>query len=206
MESRPWSLQISPSPMPLSSPYLYHICFASFHRRPSPRVSQTPGANIEANTRLPQAKNKQIYEDIQSAKRKAEEQLRLLELQERTLQMGASSQDLERISTRLNRISLNGPVSEPTTPPEYADSGLSNRFSRSSRLSMNSIMSPPGLSKRFSQSSSQITSPPANRLSGNGLYSQSEKPSAKSVPGSRRGSDEDEYYPEDMPPTRGAAS
>ncbi|KAJ4557958.1 hypothetical protein HRR78_001633 [Exophiala dermatitidis] len=152
------------------------------------------------------AKNKQIYEDIQSAKRKAEEQLRLLELQERTLQMGASSQDLERISTRLNRISLNGPVSEPTTPPEYADSGLSNRFSRSSRLSMNSIMSPPGLSKRFSQSSSQITSPPANRLSGNGLYSQSEKPSAKSVPGSRRGSDEDEYYPEDMPPTRGAAS
>lgn len=160
---------------------------------------------METNNRAPQAKNKQIYEDIQSAKRKAEEQLRLLELQERSLQMGASTQDLERISTRLNRISLNGPVSEPTTPPEYAESGFSNRFSRSSRLSMNSIMSPPGLSKRFSQSSSQITTP-GNHLSGNGLYSQPEKPSAKSVPGSRRGSDEDEYYPEDMPPTRAAAT
>ncbi|KIX94095.1 uncharacterized protein Z520_10121 [Fonsecaea multimorphosa CBS 102226] len=152
------------------------------------------------------AKNKQMYEDIQNAKRKAEEQLRLLELQERSLQMGATTQDLERISTRVNRISLNGPVSEPTTPPEYAESGFSNRFSRSSRLSMNSIISPPGLSKRVSQSSSQVTSPPPNRLSGNGMYTQSQKPSAKSVPGSRRGSDEDEYYPEDLPTTRAAAS
>lgn len=157
---------------------------------------------MEANTNPKQAKNKQMYDDIQNAKRKAEEQLRLLELQERSLQMGATSQDLERMSTRLNRISLNGPVSEPTTPPEYAESGFSNRFSRSSRLSMNSILSPPGLSKRVSQSSSQITSPPANRLSGNGIYGQSQKPSAKSVPGSRRGSDEDEYYPEDLPTTR----
>ncbi|KIW57986.1 hypothetical protein PV05_02539 [Exophiala xenobiotica] len=151
------------------------------------------------------AKNKQMYDDIQTAKRKAEEQLRLLELQERSLQMGGNGQDLERISTRLNRISFTGPVSEPTTPPEYAEAGFSNRFSRSSRLSMNSIMSPPGLSNRISQSSSQITSPPTNRLSGNGLLSQSQKPSAKSVPGSRRGSDEDEYYPEDLPGTRAAA-
>ena len=150
----------------------------------------------------PQAKNKQAYEDIQSAKRKAEEQLRILELQERSLQMGASTQDLERISTRLNRMSLNGPVSEPTTPPEYAESGFTNRYSRSSRQSANSIISPPGLSNRFSQSSSQVTSPPANRLSGNAMLSQSQRPSAKSVPGSRRGSDEDEYYPEDLPPAR----
>lgn len=164
---------------------------------------------METETDPQQAKNKQMYEDIQSAKRKAEEQLRLLELQERSLQMGASSHDLERISTRLNRISLTGPVSEPTTPPEYAESGFSNRFSRSSRLSMNSIISPPGLSKRISQSSSQITSPPANRLSGHGSFSQSSQiPSAKSVPGSRRGSDEDEYYPEEelAASTRAAAS
>ncbi len=160
---------------------------------------------MAANNPSSQAKNKQMYDDIQTAKRKAEEQLRLLELQERSLQMGGNGQDLERISTRLNRISFTGPVSEPTTPPEYAEAGFSNRFSRSSRLSMNSIMSPPGLSNRISQSSSQITSPPTNRLSGNGLLSQSQKPSAKSVPGSRRGSDEDEYYPEDLPGTRAAA-
>ncbi|KIV86091.1 hypothetical protein, variant [Exophiala sideris] len=173
------------SKMPMARPY------------GQPYTSVTPTA----------VKNKQMYEDIQSAKRKAEEQLRLLELQERSLQMGVNTQDLERISTRMNRISLNGPVSEPTTPPEYAESGFSNRFSRSSRLSMNSVISPPGLSNRMSQSSSQITSPPGNRLSGNGLLSQSQqKPSAKSVPGSRRGSDEDEYYPEDLPTTRSAAT
>ncbi|OCT45870.1 putative RNA-binding protein [Cladophialophora carrionii] len=166
-----------------------------------PFGQQYPSVNSTA-----QAKNKQMFEDIQNAKRKAEEQLRLLEMQERSLQMGASTQDLDRISTHLNRISLNGPVSEPTTPPEYAESGFSNRFSRSSRLSTNSILSPPGLSKRMSQSSSQVTSPPANRLSGNGMFNQSQKPSAKSVPGSRRGSDEDEYYPEDLPTTRAAAS
>jgi hypothetical protein len=153
-----------------------------------------------------QALNKQMYDEIQDARRKAEDQLRLLDLQERNLQLGGAS-DLEGISTRMNRISLNGPVSEPTTPPEYADSGFSNRFSRSSRLSMNSVISPPGLSlgNRMSQTSSQITSPPANRMSGNGMFSQSQKPSAKSVPGSRRGSDEDEYYPTDMHSTRTTA-
>jgi hypothetical protein len=162
---------------------------------------------MAANHHLQQALNKQMYEDIQNAKRKAEEQLRLLELQEQSLQLGAGSQDFERLSTRMNRISLNGPVSEPTTPPEYADSTFSNRFSRSSRLSMTSVISPPGLSlgNRMSQSSSQVTSP-GNRLSGNGMFGQSQKPSAKSVPGSRRGSDEDEYYPGDGPVTRTAVT
>ncbi|KAJ9617021.1 hypothetical protein H2200_000742 [Cladophialophora chaetospira] len=166
-----------------------------------PFGQQYPSVNSTA-----QSKNKQIYEEIQNAKRKAEEQLRLLELQERSLHMGANTQDLERISTRLNRVSLNGPVSEPTTPPEYVEGVYNPRYSRSSRLSANSLMSPPGLGNRLSQTSSQITSPPANRLSGNTMFGQSQKPSAKSVPGSRRGSDEDEYYPEDLPTTRAAAT
>jgi hypothetical protein len=162
---------------------------------------------MDANRDPRQATSKQVYEDIQIAKRQAAEQLRLLELQEQRLQMGATAQDIERMSSRMNRISLNGPVSEPTTPPEYAESGFStNRYSRSSRVSMNSIMSPPGLGKRVSQTSSQVTSPPPNRLSGNAMYGQSSKPPAKSVPGSRRGSDEDEYYPEDLPTTRAAAT
>lgn len=147
-----------------------------------------------------------MYEDIQNAKRKAEEQLRLLELQERTLQLGVGNQDFDQISNRMNRVSLNGPVSEPTTPPEYAESGFSNRYSRSSRLSMNSIISPPGLSKRMSASSSQITSPQPGRLSGSMFGQSAQKQSAKSVPGSRRGSDEDEYEPDDLPTIRSAAT
>jgi hypothetical protein len=144
-----------------------------------------------------QVKNKQM-EDIQTMKRKAEEQLRLLELQERSLQMGASREELESISTRLNRISMTGPVSEPTTPPEYADSTFNNRYSRGSRMSANGIISPPGLGKRGSQASSHITSPAASRLSGS-MHNQTQKPSAKSMPGSRRGSDEEEDYAEDLP-------
>ena len=142
-------------------------------------------------------------EEIQAAKRNAQEQLRLLEMQERNLQMGASKEELETISSRLHRSSLTGPVSEPTTPPEYNDGVYSNRFSRSSRMSNNSIMSPPGLGKRSSGTSS-IMSPGTTRLSGS-MYNQAQKPSAKSVPGSRRGSDEEEDYAEELPNIRNTA-
>ena len=151
-----------------------------------------------------QLKNQQVYEDIQLAKRKAAEQLRLLEAQEEALTTGVTVPELETISRKINRISLNGAVSEPTTPPEYAESGFS-RFSRTSRLSMNSLASPPGLSKRVSQASSQITSPPGSRLSGIGSFASTQKPPAKSMPGSRRGSDEEEDFAEDLPTTRSAA-
>lgn len=140
-------------------------------------------------------------DEIHSAKRVAEEQLRLLELQERRLQMGPSAEDnsnnMDTITNRLNRASLNGPVSEPTTPPEYNDGVYSHRYSRGSRMSTSSIMSPPGLSKRFSQASNQLMSPSATRLSGS-MYNQAQQ-SAKSVPASRRGSDEEEDYAEDLP-------
>ena len=114
----------------------------------------------------------------------------MLEEQEAKLQRGVAGSDLESINTRINRISLNGPVREPTTPPEYAE--------------MNSIVSPPGLSSRMSQSSTQITSPSGNRLSGNTAFGTSQKP-AKSMPVSRRGSDEEDDYAEDLPTTRSAA-
>lgn len=152
-----------------------------------------------------QMKQKQLYEDIQDARRKAQEQLALLDLQERNLQLSATNQDLERIAQGFNRISLNGPVSEPTTPPDYSEDVFNNRFSRSNRLSANGITSPPGLTKRVSQSSSKITSPPTNRHSNQGMYS-AHRQSTKSMPGSRRGSDEDEYYPEDLPAVRSAAT
>jgi hypothetical protein len=141
--------------------------------------------------------------DILSAKRLAEEQLRLLELQERRLQMGPTADEsMDTITNRLNRASLNGPVSEPTTPPEYADSGYANRYSRGSRMSTSSIMSPPGLGKRYSQASNTagLISPSATRLSGS-MYAQAQQ-SAKSVPASRRGSDEEEDYAEALPNIR----
>jgi hypothetical protein len=134
-----------------------------------------------------------------------EAQMKLLDLQEEGLQGQGNTQDVNRLSGRLNRMSLTA-VSEPTTPPEYNENGFSSQFSRSNRYSMNNITSPPGLGNRFSQSSSQITSPPSGSFSSNGLYHQTQKPPAKSMPGSRRNSDEEEYFPEELPANRSLAS
>ncbi|KAK5101414.1 hypothetical protein LTS08_005021 [Lithohypha guttulata] len=152
-----------------------------------------------------QNEQKQIFEDIQIARRKAQEQLALLDEKERKLQMGNASQDVDRFSTGFQRMSLNGPVSEPTTPPDYAEDVFSTRYSRSSRVSMSNVTSPPGLSKRTSTASSKIMSPPGNRMSMSGLYS-THRQSTKSMPGSRRGSDEEEDYLDQLPTNRSAAA
>jgi hypothetical protein len=167
-----------------------------------PRVGLASALDTEADMTIQGAKQK-MMDDILSAKRLAEEQLRLLELQERRLQMGPNADDsIDTITNRINRVSLNGPVSEPTTPPEYADGVYASRYSRGSRMSTSSIMSPPGLGKRFSQASAHngLISPSASRLSGS-LYTQAQQ-SAKSVPASRRGSDEEEDYADALPNIR----
>lgn len=164
-----------------------------------------------------QLEQKQIFEDIQIARRKAHEQLALLDEKERKLQItngsgaaagnsnGNGQADVDHFAGNFKRMSLNGPVSEPTTPPDYSEDVFSNRYSRSSRVSMSNITSPPGLSKRTSIASSKITSPPGNRASNSGMYS-AHRQSTKSMPGSRRGSDEDEDYLETLPTNRSAAA
>ena len=152
-----------------------------------------------------QHEQKQIFEDIQIARRKAQEQLVLLEEKERQLQMNGGGRDIDRFSGGFQRMSLNGPMSEPTTPPDYSEDVFSNRYSRSSRLSMSNVTSPPGLSKRASAASSKIMSPQGNRVSATGLYS-TNRQSTKSMPGSRRGTDEEEDYLEQLPNNRSAAA
>ena len=159
-------------------------------------------SNAFALTQQQQQKTKQQqWDEIQTMKRKAEEQLRLVAMQEHALKTNGEGAEIDTISSRLGRASLNGAISEPTTPPEYADGNFANiRYSRSSRLSSNSIISPPGFGNRLSQTSSQVTSPPG-RLSGS-MYTQAHRTSTKSMPGSRRGSDEEEDYAEDLPNIR----
>ena len=149
-----------------------------------------------------QNEQKQIYEDIQIARRKAQEQLALLDEKEKRLQLGnPAQQEIDRFTGGFQRMSLNGPVSEPTTPPDYSEDVFSNRYSRSSRLSMSNMTSPPGLSKRTSAASSKIMSPNGARISTTGLYS-THRQSTKSMPGSRRGSDEEEDYLDQLPINR----
>ena len=98
------------------------------------------------------------------------------------LQSRRDEEEINRLSTDIKY----GKHSQPTTPPEYSDSnGFPTSLSRPNRFSMSAIN--PGLTTpRGSRSGLQITSPPSARSQGNSSYLPS-----KSMPGSRRNSDED---------------
>lgn len=102
------------------------------------------------------------------------------------LQTKRDEEEISRLSTDIQQ----GKHSQPTTPPEYTDSnGFPTALSRPNRFSMSSIASPGEGSSvnRASRSGSQMTSPPLSSVQGavgNLLPS-------KSMPGSRRGSDDE---------------
>ena len=102
----------------------------------------------------------------------------------------------------LNRVNLSaGHQSEPTTPPEYREYAYpsSSVFARTNRYSSSSLASPPGLNNRSSRSGSVLTSPPPTELAQT-LHNHisSDTLPSKSVPGSRRGSNDrvSAYLPE----------
>ena len=115
--------------------------------------------------------------------------MQLLDLQQRKeeQELAQMQKDLGR-----NNSSTAGPQSEPTTPPEYRETnpGFPSVFSRPNRYSASSLMSPPGLYNRPGRSGSQIASPPTGNIQSR--LPMDDKLPSKSVPGSRRNSDEDE--------------
>lgn len=115
--------------------------------------------------------------------------MQLLDLQQRRdeQELALMQEDLSRPS----HTSITGHVSEPTTPPEYREStsGFPSAFSRPNRYSTSSLTSPPGLFTRPGRSGSQLTSPQSGLVS---RFMMDDKLPSKSVPGTRRNSDEDE--------------
>lgn len=103
------------------------------------------------------------------------------------LRAKAEEHELHRLEQDINhRYSLSGPQSEPTTPPEYRENGFPSAISRPNRLSMHSLTSAQGIGS--------IASPRTNR-SGSQSYAAAFNMSQNnfsSMPGSRRGSDEEE--------------
>jgi hypothetical protein len=95
------------------------------------------------------------------------------------LQSRREEEEISRLSSDIQY----GKHSQPTTPPEFVDSnGFPTALSRPNRFSMSSIT--PGMTTpRGSRSGSLLMSPPSGSAS-NGLPS-------KSMPGSRRNSDEE---------------
>ncbi|KAA8573651.1 hypothetical protein MFRU_001g03850 [Monilinia fructicola] len=136
-------------------------------------------------------KKKLEYERLREQKRRFEAEMQLLDLQQRR-----EEQELQQMQEDLGRSNNNnnnaGHQSEPTTPPEYREtpSGFPSAFSRPNRYSTSSITSPPGLYNRPGRSGSQLTSPQSGIMQSRLVID--DKLPSKSVPGSRRNSDEDE--------------
>lgn len=97
--------------------------------------------------------------------------------------------ELAQMEEEIGRLA--GHQSEPTTPPEYRDnSGFPSMFSRPNRYSMSSLASPPGLFNRPARSGSQLTSPPSGLIQNR--YGYEEPMPSRSVPTTRRNSDDEE--------------
>lgn len=111
-----------------------------------------------------------------------EQEFKRLEQQEK--------RELDMMAQDLTKINLSGHQSEPTTPPEYHDQVSPSTYSRHNRYSTPNLTSPPGLYNRSGRSGSQITSPPAELAQTLHNHISSDTLPSKSVPGSRRGSND----------------
>lgn len=99
--------------------------------------------------------------------------------------------EMDQLARDLANAGLQGPVSEPTTPPEYRDAPVPAPVTRPTRFSTSSVTSAPGFFNAFAPSST-LTSPQAP--------SQGQQPSQStdhfvghSLPGSRRNSDMEDF-------------
>ncbi|KAI1381545.1 ARM repeat-containing protein [Hypoxylon crocopeplum] len=136
-------------------------------------------------------KKKIEYEKLREQKRRFEAEMHKLDQQQRRDEFDIAQ--MQEDLGRGNGLGMTGHQSEPTTPPEYREtsSGFPTMFSRPNRYSTPSLglVSPPGLFNRPGRSGSQLTSPQSGILQSR--FFEDPVPS-RSVPGSRRNSDEDE--------------
>ncbi|KAI0163224.1 armadillo-type protein [Pestalotiopsis sp. NC0098] len=138
-------------------------------------------------------KKKQEYDTLMEQKRRFEAEMKKFELQQR--QEEAELRQMEKDLAKNNTIfGLTGHQSEPTTPPEYRESnGFPTMFSRPNRYSLSSLTSPQGLYSRSARSGSQLQSPQSGIMpSQSRAFAFDDHLPSRSVPGTRRNSDEDE--------------
>jgi len=132
---------------------------------------------MDANGEQSEKKARQ-YEELLVQQRRIQAQMALIDPETRR-----EVEEQQRLEQDISMFT-SGHQSEPTTPPAYHSSVRPNRFSAG-------FTSPPGNYPRPTHSSSQMTSPSAAYVRPFTAHASSNNPS-KSVPASRRGSDEDE--------------
>lgn len=143
---------------------------------------------MEANGEHEQTEKKaREYEQLLAQQRRIQAQMEMFDPETRR-----EVEDAQRLLTQDITRFTSGHQSEPTTPPEHHGSlhrPAFNRFS-SATLTSASLVSPPGIHVRPHRSGSQLTSPPTAFARPYSSHTSSNLPS-KSVPASRRGSDEE---------------
>lgn len=131
-------------------------------------------------------KKRQDYDVLMEQRRRFE-----AELEKFNIQQAREKQRLDQMTQELMRVDLSaGHQSEPTTPPEYRDQIYPTVFPRTNRYSSSSLASPPGLNTRSSRSGSILTSPPSELAQTLHNHINNDTLPSKSVPGSRRGSND----------------
>jgi len=128
---------------------------------------------------------------LREQRRRFEAEMKLFDLQQER-----EKQELEQMAEDLTRLHMTaGHQSEPTTPPEYRDQVFPSALSRPNRFSTSSLTSPLGVGNRTFRSGSQLASPPSDLVQSPQHQVTANKLPSKSVPGSRRGSnDKDKVY------------
>ena len=113
-------------------------------------------------------------------------------MQKLAAQQRLEEMELLRMQEDLGRGALTGHLSEPTTPPEYREtsSGFPTMFSRPNRYSTSSLVSPQTMFNQRGRSGSQLTSPQSSAMPSR--FGFDDQIPSRSVPGSRRNSDDDE--------------
>ena len=132
-------------------------------------------------------KKKLEYEKILEQRRRFEAEMQKLAAQQRLEEM-----ELLRMQEEMGRGAMTGHLSEPTTPPEYREtsSGFPTMFSRPNRYSTSSLVSPQTMFNQRGRSGSQLTSPQSSAMPSR--FGFDDQIPSRSVPGSRRNSDDDE--------------
>lgn len=131
---------------------------------------------------------------LREQRRRFEAEMQLIELRQQR-----EEQEIAEMTEALGKSHVSaGHQSEPTTPP------LPTRTAHPNRYSASAMLPPPGLRSQIGPSS-QVTSPPPR------VYQSQVTPTklpSKSVPGSRRNSDDmepEEQFEEEVHPHRSAA-
>ncbi|KAK2848477.1 hypothetical protein FQN49_005683 [Arthroderma sp. PD_2] len=127
-------------------------------------------------------KKRQHIEYMREQKRRFEADLKILDLQQEK-----ERQEMDQIARDLAQVGLNGPVSEPTTPPEYyRESGFPTALSRPARFSISNGQALSPFGSVFSPSS-QVTSPTSNQTP---AQASNQEPTNRTGMGLRRNSEQ----------------